>query len=163
MESTKCTVVPSNAPDVQSLRKQYDGSKASTITSASKVETTDPSSKSVEEQPSTFSIKITASSEEGLFSIDRKIPVIPDRKSMEHIFLIDPIGKLPEKPVCLKRLSSLTGWDFSTGLFRSIHIYDIFPFFPILWEMESACSERDFPIEIFAFHLHSLKPDGFLM
>ena len=41
---------------------------------------------------------------------------------MEHIFLVDPIGKLPEKPVCLKRLSSLTGWDFSTGLFRSIHI-----------------------------------------
>ena len=29
--------------------------------------------------------------------------------------------------------------------------------------MESACSERNFPIEIFAFHLHSLKPDGFLM
>ena len=25
--------------------------------------------------------------------------------------------------------------------------------------MESACSERDFPIAIFAFHLHSLKPD----
>ena len=57
---------------------------------------------------------------------------------MEHILLVDPIGKLPEKPVCLKRLSSLTGWDFSTGLFRSIHIllgfpsssrsYDIFPF-----------------------------------
>ena len=83
---------------------------------------------------------------------------------MEHIFLVDPIGKLPEKPVCLKRLSSLTGWDFSTGLFRSIHILLGFPSssrpftiyfrcFPILWEMESACSERDFPIEIFAFHL----------
>ena len=47
-ESTKCTVVPSNAPEVQSLRKQYDGSKASTITSASKEETT------VKEKPSTF-------------------------------------------------------------------------------------------------------------
>ena len=46
---------------------------------------------------------------------------------MEHIFLVDPIGKLPEKPVCLKRLSSLTGWDFSTGLFRSIHILLGFP------------------------------------
>ena len=93
---------------------------------------------------------------------------------MKHIFLVDPIGKLPEKPVCLKRLSSLTGWDFSTGLFRSIHILLGFPsssrpctiyfrFFPILREMESACSERDFPIEIFAFHLHSLTPDGLLL
>ena len=42
---------------------------------------------------------------------------------MEHIFLVDPIGKLPDKLVCLKRLSSLTGWDFLTGLFRSIHIF----------------------------------------
>ena len=93
---------------------------------------------------------------------------------MEHIFLVDPIGKFPDKPVCLKRLSSLTGWDFSTGLFRSIHILLGFPsssrpctiyfrFFPIVREMESVCSERDFPIEILAFHLHSLKPDGFLM
>ena len=93
---------------------------------------------------------------------------------MEHIFLVDPVGKLPAKPVCLKRLSSLTGWDFSTGVFRSIHIFLGFPsssrpftiyfrFFPILWEMESACSERDFPIEMFAFHLHSVKPDGFAM
>ena len=66
---------------------------------------------------------------------------------MEHIFLVDPIGKLPEKPVCLKRLSSLTGWDFSTGLFRSNHILLGFPsssrpftrnfrVFFILWEME---------------------------
>ena len=93
---------------------------------------------------------------------------------MEHMCLVDPIGKLPEKPVCLKRLSSLTGWDFSIGLFRSIHIFlglpsssrpfpIYFRFFPILREMESACSERDFPIETFAFHLHSLKPDGCLM
>ena len=91
---------------------------------------------------------------------------------MEHIFLVDPIGKLPEN--CLKRLSSLTGWDVSTGLFRSIHIFRGFPsrsrpctiyfrFFPILREMESACSERDLPIEMFAFHLHRLTPDGFLM
>ena len=81
---------------------------------------------------------------------------------MEHIFLVDPIGQLPEKPVCLKRLSSLTGWEFSTGLFRSIHILLGFPsssrpctiyfrFFPILWEMESACSERDFPIDCVPF------------
>ena len=66
---------------------------------------------------------------------------------MEHIFLVDLIGKLPEKPVCLKKLSSLTGWDFSTGLFRSIHIFLGFPsssrpftiyfrFFPIVREME---------------------------
>ena len=93
---------------------------------------------------------------------------------MEHIFLVDPIGKLPAKPVCLKRLSSLTGWHVSTGLFRSIHIFLGFPSssrpfaiyvrsFPILREMESACSERDFPIEMFAFHLHSLKPAGFFM
>ena len=91
---------------------------------------------------------------------------------MEHIFLVDPIGKLSEQPVGLKRLSSLTGWDFSTGLFRSIHIFlgvpsssrpftIYFRFVPILREMESACSERDIPIEILAFHLHSLKPDGF--
>ena len=68
---------------------------------------------------------------------------------MEHIFLVVPIGKLPEKPVCLKRLSSLTGWDFSTGLFRAIQILLGFPsssrpftiyfqFFPIVREMESA-------------------------
>ena len=93
---------------------------------------------------------------------------------MEHIFLVDPIGKLLEKPVCLKRLPSLTSWDVSTGLFRFIHIFLGFPSssrpftidfrsFPILREMESACSERNFLIEIFAFHLHSLKPDEFLM
>ena len=93
---------------------------------------------------------------------------------MEHIFLVDSIGKLPDKPVCLKRLSSLTGCDVSTVLFRSIHIFLGFPSssrpfaiyfrsFPILRKMESACSERDFPIEFFALHLHSLKPDGFLM
>ena len=46
---------------------------------------------------------------------------------MEHIFLVDPIGKLPEKPVCVKRLSSVTGWDFATGLVRSIHILLGFP------------------------------------
>ena len=46
---------------------------------------------------------------------------------MEHIFVVDPIGKLLEQPVCLKRLSSLTGWDFSTGLVRSIHILLGFP------------------------------------
>ena len=93
---------------------------------------------------------------------------------MEHIFLVDPIGKLLENTVCLKRLSSLTGWDVSTGLFRSIHTFLGFPsssrpftiYFrssPILREMESACSERGFLIEIFAFHLHRLKPDGFFM
>ena len=93
---------------------------------------------------------------------------------MEHIFLVDPIGKLLENTACLKRLSSLTGWDVSTGLFRSIHTYLGFPSssrlfmiyfrsFPILREMESACSGRDFLIEIFAFHLHRLKPDGFFM
>lgn len=65
-ELTNCTVVPSSAPEVHSLRKQYDSSKASTITSASKEETTDPSSKSIEEQTSTFSTKIMASSEEDL-------------------------------------------------------------------------------------------------
>ena len=80
---------------------------------------------------------------------------------MEHIFLVDPIGKLPEKPVCLERLSSLNSWDVSTGLFRFIHIFLGFPSssrpfaiyfrsFPILREMESACSERDFPMEIFS-------------
>ena len=41
---------------------------------------------------------------EGLFTIDTKIPVIAR-----------PSGRLPEKTVCLKRLSS-----FGTGLFRSI-------------------------------------------
>ena len=46
---------------------------------------------------------------------------------MEHIFVVNPIGKLPDKPVCVKRLSSLTGWDFSTGLFRSTHILLGFP------------------------------------
>ena len=46
---------------------------------------------------------------------------------MEHIFLVDPIGKLLENTVCLKRLSSLTGWDVSTGLFRSIHTFLGFP------------------------------------
>ena len=79
-----------------------------------------------------------------------------------------------KKTVCFKRLSSLTGWDVSTGLFRSIHIFLGFPsssrsfaiYFqslPVLWEMVSRCSEEDFPIGSFAFHLHSLKPDGFLM
>ena len=93
---------------------------------------------------------------------------------MEHIFLVDPIGKLLENKVCLKRLSSLTGWDVSTGLFCSIHSFLGFPSsprpftiyfrsFPILREMESACSERNFLIEIFAFHLHRLKPDEFFM
>ena len=47
---------------------------------------------------------------------------------MEHIFLVDPNRKLPEKTVCLKRLPSLTGWDVSTGLFRSIHIFLGFAF-----------------------------------
>ena len=93
---------------------------------------------------------------------------------MEHIFLVDPIGKLLENTVCLKRLSSLTSWDVSTGLFRSIHTFLGFPsssrpftiyfrFFLILWEMESACSERDFLVDIFAIHLHRVKPDGFFM
>ena len=84
---------------------------------------------------------------------------------MEHIFLVDPIGKLPEKPVCLKRLSSLTGWDVSTGLLRSIHILLGFPsssrpftiyfrFFSDLmgnvkYVLRTGFSERDFPIEIF--------------
>ena len=61
-ESTKCTVVPSNAPEGQSLRKQYDGSKALTITSASKQEKTD----------STFSIEIMASSEEDVVLLTQK-------------------------------------------------------------------------------------------
>ena len=93
---------------------------------------------------------------------------------MEPIFLVDPIGELPEKKVCLKRLSFLTGWNVSTGLIRSIHIFLGFPSssrpftryfrpFSILREMESACSKRDFLIGIFAFHLHSLKSDEFLM
>ena len=47
---------------------------------------------------------------------------------MEHIFLFDPIGKLPEKNGVLEKVvSSLTGWNFSTDLFRSIHILLGFP------------------------------------
>ena len=34
-ESSKCTIVPSNAPEIQSLRDQYSNSKASRITNTS--------------------------------------------------------------------------------------------------------------------------------
>ena len=41
---------------------------------------------------------------------------------MEHTLFVDSVGKLPEKtPVCFKRLSSLTVWDVSTGLFRATY------------------------------------------
>ena len=38
-----------------------------------------------------------------------------------------PNRKITRKNGSLKRLSSLTGWDFSAGLFRSIHIFLGFP------------------------------------
>ena len=37
---------------------------------------------------------------------------------MQHTLLVDTIGKLTRKTVSLKRISSFTGWEVSTGLFR---------------------------------------------
>ena len=92
---------------------------------------------------------------------------------MEHIFLVDPIGKLLEKYGLLEKVAlfnrlgrfngSISFHSHFSGFPSSSRPFTIyFRFFPILREMESACSEqRDFLIEIFAFHLHRLKPDGF--
>jgi hypothetical protein len=55
-ESSKCTIVPSNAPEIQSLRKQ--DSKASRITNTSQEKNTKCGFNSVEEQPSAVSIEI---------------------------------------------------------------------------------------------------------
>ena len=81
-------------------------------------------------------------------------------------------GKLPDKTVCFKSLFYLTGLDVLSDLqyfvpftlflgFRTSS--RISAIISSLAQMESACSERDFPIEIFAFNVHSLKPDGFFM
>ena len=93
-----------------------------------------------------------------LFSIDIKIPI-----NGTYIFG-RPNRKITRKDGLLQNvvLFNRLRWDVPTGLIRSIHIFlsflsssrlftIYFRSFPILREMQSACSERDFLIEIFAF------------
>jgi uncharacterized protein YjhX (UPF0386 family) len=69
--------VPSNAPEIQSLRKQYSNSKASRITNTSDEKT--PKYGSVEEQSSAVSIEITRRS-----STKEDLELLTQKEECEH-------------------------------------------------------------------------------
>jgi hypothetical protein len=55
-----------------------------------------------------------------------EIPVIPDHTELEQTYFDGPTGTFPERTVCLKRLSSLTDWNISTGDLFHLHLFYFF-------------------------------------